>query len=124
MSPMAKRVLKLVGEVLGVVAGVRCVALVLGMAGGNAVAAEKNKCGCYRDSGGTCYCDKKAKCGCEGDCEPKHCVAARRSRSKKSFHAETKRAADCYFRLEASSDTEKAETDKDNERERRPTPKG
>ena len=100
MSPMAKRVLKLVGKVLGVVLPAFVLALVLGMAGGNAVAAEKNKCGCYRDSGGTCYCDKKAKCGCEGDCEPKHCEAAREKQIQKEIDTETKRAADRESRLE------------------------
>ena len=125
MSPMAKRVLKLVGKVLGVVLPAFVLALVLGMAGGNAVAAEKNKCGCYRDSGGTCYCDKKAKCGCEGDCEPKHCEAAREKQIQKEIDAETKRAADRDRASKASSDTEKAETDEaTTSARRRPTPKG
>ncbi len=59
-----------------------------------AAAADKNKCGCYKNSQGTCFCDKKAKCGCPGDCEPKGCEAAREKALQKEIQAETKKAAD------------------------------
>jgi hypothetical protein len=113
---MAMRVLKRVGKVLGMVVPAFVLALVIAMAAGYAVAADKNKCGCYRDSGGTCYCDKKAKCGCEGDCEPKGCEAAREKQIQKEIDAETKRAADRERTSKASSDSEQAETEKESEK--------
>ena len=126
MSLMAMRVLKLVGKALGAVLPAFALALVIGVASGNAVGAEKNKCGCYRDSGGTCYCDKKAKCGCEGDCEPKGCEAAREKQIQREIDAETKKAADRDRTSKASSDREKAEaeTDKDGEREKKADAEG
>jgi hypothetical protein len=115
MAPMAKRLLKLVGMVLGMVLPV-C-ALVLALAGsGSALAAERNKCGCYRDSGGTCYCDKKAKCGCEGDCEPKGCEAAREKQIQKEIEAETKKAADRERTSKPSGDTEKGQAEADSDK--------
>jgi hypothetical protein len=69
-------------------------ALVIGASAGRAAAAEKNKCGCYKDGAGTCYCDKKAKCGCPGDCEPKGCNEAREKQIQKEIEAETKKAAE------------------------------
>ncbi|HXI58609.1 MAG TPA: hypothetical protein VNO55_21220 [Polyangia bacterium] len=60
---------------------------------GRAAAADKNKCGCYKDDAGLCFCDKKAKCGCPGDCEPKGCEQARDKRIQKEIEAETKKAA-------------------------------
>jgi len=57
-------------------------------------AADKNKCGCYKDGAGTCFCDKKAKCGCPGDCEPKGCEQAREKQIQKEIDAETKKAAE------------------------------
>ena len=57
-------------------------------------AADKNKCGCYKDGAGTCFCDKKAKCGCPGDCEPKGCEQAREKQIQKEIEAETKKAAE------------------------------
>lgn len=62
-------------------------------AGGVAAAADKNKCGCYKDDAGGCLCDKKAKCGCPGDCEPKGCEQARDKEIQKEIDAETKKAA-------------------------------
>jgi hypothetical protein len=118
------RVLKLVGKVLGAVLPAFALALVIGLASGNALGAEKNKCGCYRDSGGTCYCDKKAKCGCEGDCEPKGCEAAREKQIQKEIDAETKRAADRERASKASSDTEKPETDGDKDKEKKADAEG
>ncbi len=55
-------------------------------------AEQRNKCGCYKDDGGTCYCDKKAKCGCPGECEPKGCEEARARELQKQIDAETKKA--------------------------------
>ena len=76
--------MKLSSVVLGLV-------LVVSIAG-HSVAADRNKCGCYKD-GATCYCDKKAKCGCPGDCEPKGCEAQRDKELQKEIDAETKKAA-------------------------------
>jgi hypothetical protein len=59
-----------------------------------AAAAERNKCGCYKNAQGTCFCDKNAKCGCPGDCEPKGCEAAREKALQREIEAETKRAAE------------------------------
>ena len=70
------------------------VALVLWAGTGTAGAADKNKCGCYKNAAGTCFCDKKAKCGCPGDCEPKGCEEAREKQIKKEIEAETKKAAE------------------------------
>jgi hypothetical protein len=70
-------------------------ALTVCVASGDAAAAEKNKCGCYRNEGsGACYCDKKAKCGCPGECEPKGCEEQREKELQKEIDAETKRAAE------------------------------
>jgi hypothetical protein len=69
------------------------VALVIWAGAGSVAAAEKNKCGCYKDDAGGCFCDKKAKCGCPGDCEPKGCEQARDKEIQKEIEAETKRAA-------------------------------
>ena len=76
--------MKLFGVVLGLVLFVSL--------GGRAAAADRNKCGCYKDGAGTCYCDKKAKCGCPGDCEPKGCDEARNKELEKEIEAETKKA--------------------------------
>jgi hypothetical protein len=78
-------------------------ALVIWAGAGSVVAADKNKCGCYKDDGGGCFCDKKAKCGCPGDCEPKGCDEARDKQIKKEIEAETKKAAQAD-RGHASSD--------------------
>jgi hypothetical protein len=69
-------------------------ALLFWASAGTARAAEKNKCGCYKDGAGTCFCDKKAKCGCPGDCEPKGCEQAREKQIQKEIDAETKKAAE------------------------------
>jgi hypothetical protein len=71
-------------------------ALLLALAASSlpAAAADRNKCGCYKNAQGTCFCDKKAKCGCPGDCEPKGCEAAREKALQKEIEAETKRAAE------------------------------
>jgi hypothetical protein len=69
-------------------------ALLICAGAGRAAAAEKNKCGCYKDGAGTCFCDKKAKCGCPGDCEPKGCNEAREKQIQKEIEAETKKAAE------------------------------
>jgi hypothetical protein len=69
-------------------------ALLVSTGAGPARAADKNKCGCYKDGSGTCFCDKKAKCGCPGDCEPKGCEAAREKQIQKEIEAETKKAAE------------------------------
>jgi hypothetical protein len=76
--------MKLSSVVLGLV-------LVVSVAGHSA-AADRNKCGCYKDGAGTCFCDKKAKCGCPGDCEPKGCEEARNKELEKEIQAETKKA--------------------------------
>lgn len=60
---------------------------------GKVAAADRNKCGCYKDDAGGCFCDKKAKCGCPGDCEPKGCDEAREKQIRKEIDAETKKAA-------------------------------
>jgi hypothetical protein len=67
--------------------------LVLWVGAGRAAAADKNKCGCYKDDAGVCFCDKGAKCGCPGDCEPKGCEQARDKQIQKEIEAETKKAA-------------------------------
>ena len=82
------------------------VALVLWAAAGTAGAADKNKCGCYKNAAGTCFCDKKAKCGCPGDCEPKGCEEAREKQIKKEIEAETKKAAEADRKHKASSGSE------------------
>jgi hypothetical protein len=76
--------MKLFGVVLGL-------ALLVSL-GDVAGAADRNKCGCYKDGAGTCFCDKKAKCGCPGDCEPKGCEEARNKELQKEIDAETKKA--------------------------------
>jgi hypothetical protein len=68
-------------------------ALVIVAGGGRAIAADKNKCGCYKDGAGVCFCERKAKCGCPGDCEPKGCEEARDKQLQKEIEAETKKAA-------------------------------
>jgi len=82
--------MKLSSVVLGLV-------LVVSIAGHSA-AADRNKCGCYKDGAGTCFCDKKAKCGCPGDCEPKGCEEARNKELQKEIDAETKKAEDSGHR--------------------------
>ena len=77
--------MKLSSVVLGLV-------LAVSMVGHSAWAADRNKCGCYKDGAGTCFCDKKAKCGCPGDCEPKGCEEARNKELEKEIQAETKKA--------------------------------
>jgi hypothetical protein len=78
--------MKLFGVVLGLV-------LFVSLAVSDKVAAaDRNKCGCYKDGAGTCFCDKKAKCGCPGDCEPKGCDEARNRELEKEIQAETKKA--------------------------------
>lgn len=71
---------------------------------GQSSAADRNKCGCYKDGGGTCFCDKKAKCGCPGDCEPKGCEAQRDKELQKEIDAETKKAAASGHKKPASDD--------------------
>jgi hypothetical protein len=85
MDAEEARPMKLSSVVLGLV-------LVATIAGRSA-AADRNKCGCYKDDAGTCYCDKKAKCGCPGECEPKGCEEARSKNFQKEIDAETKKAA-------------------------------
>jgi hypothetical protein len=81
-----RRGMKLFGVMLGLV-------LFVSLAGSDrAAAADRNKCGCYKDGAGTCFCDKKAKCGCPGDCEPKGCDEARNKELQKEIEAETKKA--------------------------------
>jgi hypothetical protein len=101
--------MKLSGVVLGLV-------LLASFAGRSAVAADRNKCGCYKDGAGTCFCDKKAKCGCPGDCEPKGCEAQRDKELQKEIDAETKKAA-------ASGHKKPASDDESSEREEAPAPK-
>ena len=86
--------MKLSSVVLGLV-------LVVSIAGHSA-AADRNKCGCYKDGAGTCFCDKKAKCGCPGDCEPKGCEEKREAQMKKEIEAETKKAAEADKKHKAS----------------------
>jgi hypothetical protein len=74
--------------------GIVTVLLALAASSVPSAAAERNKCGCYKNAQGTCFCDKKAKCGCPGDCEPKGCEAAREKALQKEIEAETKRAAE------------------------------
>jgi hypothetical protein len=95
--------MKLSSVVLGLV-------LVVSIAGHSA-AADRNKCGCYKDGAGTCFCDKKAKCGCPGDCEPKGCEEARNKELQKEIDAETKKAAAAGHKKsggEAESEKEEA----------------
>jgi hypothetical protein len=87
-------------------------ALVIGASAGRAAAAEKNKCGCYKDGAGTCYCDKKAKCGCPGDCEPKGCNEAREKQIQKEIEAETKKAAEAGRRGHATNANAQEENEK------------
>jgi hypothetical protein len=70
----------------------------VGVLGPDAQADQRNKCGCYRDDGGTCYCDKKAKCGCPGECEPKGCEEQRSRELQKQIDAETKKAEESGHR--------------------------
>jgi hypothetical protein len=77
-----------------IVFGVATLLFALAAWSGPAIAADKNKCGCYKNASGTCFCDKKAKCGCPGDCEPKGCEAAREKALQREIEAETKRAAE------------------------------
>jgi hypothetical protein len=81
-------------------------ALVIWVGAGNANAADKNKCGCYKDGSGVCFCDKKAKCGCPGDCEPKGCDAAREKQIQKEIEAETKKAAEADRKHKATAASE------------------
>jgi hypothetical protein len=78
-------------------------ALVIWAGAASALAADKNKCGCYKDDAGVCFCDKKAKCGCPGDCEPKGCDEVREKQLRKEIDAETKKAAQAD-RKHASAD--------------------
>ena len=90
-------------------------ALTVSVASHDAAAAEKNKCGCYRDeSAGACYCDKKAKCGCPGECEPKGCEEQREKQLQKEIDAETKRAAE-NERHKKSEKSESAKPEKSDE---------
>jgi hypothetical protein len=99
--------MKLLG-VLGQVLGIALIVMVAGS--GEALAAEKNKCGCYKDGSGTCFCDKKAKCGCPGDCEPKGCNEQREKQIQKEIEAETRRASESdRLRRASSSSAEKAD---------------
>jgi len=66
--------------------------------GSGVQAEQRNKCGCYKDDGGTCYCDKKAKCGCPGECEPKGCEEQRERELQKQISAETKKAEESGHR--------------------------
>lgn len=93
------------------IAGAFAVAVALLLAGGtSAIAAERNKCGCYKDGRGVCFCDKKAKCGCPGDCEPKGCEEAREKQMQKEIEAETRRAAESDRRRAAGGENgERAE---------------
>lgn len=97
--------MKLSSVVLGLV-------LVVSIAGRSA-AADRNKCGCYKDDAGTCYCDKKAKCGCPGECEPKGCEEARNKELQKEIDAETKKAA-AGGHKKASGEAESAREEKDS----------
>jgi hypothetical protein len=83
-----------------------------------AAAADRNKCGCYKNAQGTCFCDKKAKCGCPGDCEPKGCEAAREKTLQKEIDAETKKAADADRKHTAvkTSGASKGGAQKDSEK--------
>jgi len=85
------------------------VLLLLLVSGGRATAADKNKCGCYKDGAGTCFCDKKAKCGCPGDCEPKGCDEKREQQMKREIEAETKKAAEADRRHKSTTVEVKAE---------------
>jgi hypothetical protein len=82
-------------------------ALVICGGAGSVAAADKNKCGCYKDDAGGCFCDKKAKCGCPGDCEPKGCDQARQKEMQKEIDAKTKKAAQAD-RKHASSESKAA----------------
>jgi hypothetical protein len=77
-------------------------------------AADKNKCGCYKNAQGTCFCDKKAKCGCPGDCEPKGCEAARDKALQREIEAETRKAAEAGRKHAAvkTSDGDRAPAEK------------
>jgi hypothetical protein len=99
-----RRGMKLSSVVLGLV-------LVASIVGTSA-AADRNKCGCYKDGAGTCFCDKKAKCGCPGDCEPKGCEAQRDKELQKEIDAETKKAAASGHKKPASDEesSERAQT--------------
>lgn len=92
--------MKLFGVVLGLVLFVSV--------GGAARAADRNKCGCYKDGAGTCFCDKKAKCGCPGDCEPKGCEEARNKELQKEIEAETKKAEAAQHRKPGGADESSA----------------
>jgi hypothetical protein len=100
----------------GVVLGLVLVVSVVSTLGHSAAAADRNKCGCYKDGGGTCFCDKKAKCGCPGDCEPKGCEAQRDKELQKEIDAETKKAA-------ASGHKKPSGDDETAERDEAPAPK-
>ncbi len=101
--------MRLSGVVLGLVL-VFSIGSVFSILGRSAAAADRNKCGCYKDGGGTCFCDKKAKCGCPGDCEPKGCEAQRDKELQKEIDAETKKAAASGHKR-SSDDDERAERD-------------
>jgi hypothetical protein len=104
------------------------VVLLMMLAGaGRATAAEKNKCGCYRDGAGTCFCDKKAKCGCPGECEPKGCEEKREQQMKREIEAETKKAAEADRKHKSTSvevKADKTETPKASKEERAVAPAG
>jgi hypothetical protein len=67
-------------------------AAVLAGGAGQALAQQRNSCGCYRSDTGSCYCDKKAACGCPGECEPKGCEEARDRALQREIEAETRKA--------------------------------
>jgi hypothetical protein len=109
--------MKLFGVVLGLV-------LVVSIADRSA-AADRDKCGCYKDGAGTCYCDKKAKCGCPGDCEPKGCDEQRSKELQKEIDAETKKAAAAGHskRPVAEDESPKEERERDKESAAKPAHK-
>jgi hypothetical protein len=82
------------------------VAIVAGAQG--AAAADKNKCGCYKDTSGICFCDKKAQCGCPGECEPKGCDEAREKQFQRELDAETKKAAQVDRMHRGASNSQKS----------------
>jgi hypothetical protein len=91
---------------LGLAAPVLALVLFFGLllGAGFAAAAEKNKCGCFRnETNNTCTCSKGAKCGCPGDCEPKGCEEKREAQIKKEIAAETKKAAEADRKHKAAS---------------------
>ena len=88
-------------------------ALVIWAGAGSARAADKNKCGCYKDTSGVCFCDKKAKCGCPGQCEPKGCEEARDKQIQKEIEAETRKAEEADRRhVSVNSDRSTGKSEK------------